>query len=103
MKIIKHVLLSSDSNLSVYLVPDDVANNLRKYCIDFCDEWLHKSPHAKRYCVGGVVCYTEEDFIKYLNEWIFPNEQSVWIETLDYIGTDKDIPEKYKNCQWFNF
>jgi len=71
--------------------------------MDFCDEWLHKSPHAKRYRIGVCVSYTEEDFIKYLNEWIFPDEQSFFIETLENIQVEKDIPETYKNCEWFNF
>lgn len=99
----KYVLLSADNNPSVYSVPDEVADDLRKYCIDFCDTWLHNSPHAKRYRVGGGVCYTEEDFIKYLNEWIYPDEHSVLIETLEYIQTEKEKPEKYKDCEWFNF
>lgn len=38
-----------------------------------------------------------------MNEWIFPDEQSVLIETLDDLQTEKDIPEKYKTCEWFNF
>ena len=44
----KYVLLSADSETSVYLVPDEVASNLRKYCIYFCDTWLKQSPNAKR-------------------------------------------------------
>jgi len=99
----KYVLLSADGNPSVYSVPDEVADNLRKYCIYFCDKWLHLSPHAKRYRAGGGVCYTEEDFIKYLNEWVYPDEKSVFIETLEYIQTEKDRPEKYKDSEWFNF
>ena len=31
----KKVLLSHDSKMNMYLVPDDVADNLKKYCIDF--------------------------------------------------------------------
>ena len=99
----KYVLLSADNNPSVYLVPDIVADNLRKYCIDFCDVWLHNSPHARKYRLGGGVCYNEYDFIIYLNKWIFPNKQSKFIETLDRINSEKDIPSKYKGCEWFNF
>jgi hypothetical protein len=50
----KYSLLSADNNPSVYLVPDIVADNLTKYCIEFCDIWLHESPHAKKYRFGGT-------------------------------------------------
>lgn len=99
----KCVLLSADNNPSVYSVPNEVSDNLRKYCIDFCDKWLHESPHAKKYRVDGVVCYDEKDFIGYLNRWIFPNMPSVFIETLEWIDSKEDIPEKYKGCEWFKF
>jgi len=100
----KYVLLSSDNNPSVYSVPDKVANDLINYCIDFCHNWLNNSPHAKKYRLkGGILCYNEHDFIEYLNQWIFPDEQSVYIETLEFIQTKKGIPEKYKDCEWFNF
>lgn len=99
----KYVLLSADNSPSVYSVPNEVADNLRKYCIDFCNKWLYESPHAKKYHRGGGVCYDEKDFIEYLNKWIFPNMPSVFIETLEWIDSEKDIPEKYKGCDWFNF
>jgi len=34
----KHILVSADSNPSVYLVPDIVAENLDQYCLDFIHE-----------------------------------------------------------------
>ncbi len=99
----KCVLLSADNNPSVYSVPDVVAKNLRKYCIDFCDKWLRQSPNAKKFRIGGGVCYNEKDFIEYLNTWISPDEPSVLIENLGWINSKADIPEKYKDCEWFNF
>lgn len=99
----KYILLSADNNPSVYSVPDEVADNLRKYCIDFCDKWLRESPHAKKYRIGGCFCYNEKDFIEYLNKWIFPNMLSVFVETLEWIDSAGDILEKYKGCEWFNF
>jgi hypothetical protein len=90
--IVKYVLLSADNNPSVYLVPDCVADNLRKYCIEFRDKWLRESPLAKKYHIGGVVCYNETDFIDYLNKWIFPNKKSTLIETL----SSSKIPENIK-------
>ena len=100
---LKYVLLSADSDTSVYLVPDEVANNLKKYCIDFCNKWLYQSSYAKKYHIGGSVCYNEKDFIEYVNTWIFPNEPSVLIETIGWINSKADIPEKYRECKWFNF
>ena len=98
----KYILLSADNLPSVYSVPDIVADNLEKYCLEFCEEWLHKSPHAKEYRkdFGGYICacYDERDFIKYLNTWIFPNNPSLFIETLC-----EDIPQKYNDCKRFNF
>ncbi|MDR0249024.1 MAG: hypothetical protein LBI44_05150 [Oscillospiraceae bacterium] len=99
----KCVLLSHDSELSVYSVPDIVADNLRGYCCEFADKWLWTSPHAKEYHTETGVLYNEHDFIKYLNAWILPNEQSLFVETLNDVWGTSDIPEKYKGCEWFNF
>ena len=120
----KYVLLSHDFEPSVYLVPDIVADNLAKYFCEFADKWLWESPHAEEYRqkfreirrnnidINGDtagVCYGEHDFIKYLNTWVFPDNPSVFIETLTGVRGDWDLspgrplPEKYKNCEWFNF
>lgn len=86
----------------LYSVPDAVADRLEDYCMGFCAEWLWKSPHAEKYRrkLNGTtyVCYNEEDFIAYLNQWVFPNEQSVLLKNL---GTQ--IPEEYKNSPAFSF
>ena len=107
----KHILLSADSEPSVYSVPDIVADNLEEYCHEFCDKWLHESPHAGEYRTPFGVEFNEDDFIKYLNTWIFPNEPSVLVETLDWSVINAAIngrgklrlPEKYETCEWFNF
>ena len=107
----KYILLSADSEPSIYSVPDIVADNLRMYCMEFCDKWLWESPHAAQYRTLIGVAYNEDDFIKYLNTWIFPDEPSVLVETLDWSVIDDAIngrgklhlPEKYKDCEWFNF
>lgn len=39
----KEIIISADGNSVVYSVPDDVANHLRKYCIEFCDKWMKKA------------------------------------------------------------
>lgn len=101
--ILKHVLLSADSETFVYLVPDEVANSLRKHCMYFCNTWLKQSPNAKKYHVNGGICYTEKDFIEYLNTWISKEEQSIFVESIGWINSKKDIPEKYNSCPMFNF
>ena len=100
----KNIILSSDGDRMVYSVPDQVAQNLEQYCMDFCDKWLHTNPHAKKYRIKGGLCYNESDFIEYLNHWIFPDEPSVLLDNLGPIGIDETpIPEKYQNCPMFNF
>jgi len=94
----KHLILSADSTPSVYLVPDGVADNLEYFCEKFW-QWQQ----------GG--CYTEQDFIEYLNEWIFPDTPSQFVEKLDDSNDElwhrlwhlRQLPEKYKDCKWFNF
>ena len=50
----KEVIISADGDSKVYLVPDVVANDLNKYCIEFCDKWMKTSPNAKKYKMNGV-------------------------------------------------
>ena len=101
----KNILLSADSEISVFSVPDEVADNLEQYCLAFCN-WLRKSPDAAKYYVkiGGrmVVCYTEKDFIDYLNQYIC-HEQSTWIETLVDVYDKDETPKEYAGLPYFNF
>ncbi|MCL2633374.1 MAG: hypothetical protein FWD34_02545 [Oscillospiraceae bacterium] len=108
----KYVLLSSDSVPSVFSVPDVVADNLQEYCLEFCNKWLPNSPDAGEYRIDGCLCYNENDFIKYLNKWIFPDEPSEFVELLEFsviyeaVNGWKSSPvftEKYGQCAWFNF
>ena len=103
----KRVLLSADNEISIFAVPDEVADNLEHYCLEFCSNWLHKSPNAARYRVkmGTVtgVRYNEKDFIDYLNQYIC-DEQSSLITTLaDVYSYDSKIPEEYAGLPYFNF
>lgn len=54
----KHILLSADGGISVYRVPDEVAEHLDAYCSEFCCHWLYESPNAAKYRVkrGDTVC-----------------------------------------------
>ena len=80
----KNVLLSADGPLSVYSVPDDVADSLWEYCLEFID-WLHHSPDAEAYVrdtsTGPIICFDESDFIDYLNQYVF-QEQSTLVAPL---------------------
>lgn len=102
----KHVLLSADSEISVFSVPDKVAENLAEYCLEFCCHWLHESPDAARYRVkiGGMicVCYSEKDFIDYLNQYIC-DEPSSRIATFSGIYSEEELPEEYAGLPYFGF
>lgn len=100
----KNVILSADGDRLIYSVPDAVADNLEEYCLEFCGKWLHTSPDAERYRISdNIVCYTEADFIDYLNRYIFPAEKSVLVKNLGPIDPEDELPEEYKYYPYFNF
>ena len=84
----KPVLLSADSEIFAYMVPNEVADHLIDYCENFLD-WNSKP------------CYTEKDFIDYLNTKVFSDTKSWLIETAG--SHRKDILKKYKTCARYNF
>ena len=102
----KKVLLSADREISVCSVPDQVADHLEKYCLEFCCDWLYQSPDASKYRVqmGDTVgvCYDEKDFIDYLNQYIC-EEQSTLIATLTNVYDEENLPEEYIGLPYFNF
>ncbi len=101
----KNILLSADSEISVFAVPDKVADNLEQYCLEFCD-WLLKSPDAARYrtMTANMVglCYNEKDFIAYLNQYI-STEQAALMTTLAGVYVGDELPDKYAGLPYFNF
>lgn len=99
----KEIILSADGDSIVYLVPDAVADNLREYCIEFCDKWLWNSPEAQQYRTKQGVCYNEADFISYLNKYIFPEQESKFIKNLGWTDFGKNLPSEYKSLPYFNF
>lgn len=99
----KEVIISADGDSIVYLVPDAVANDLRKYCISFCDKWMRTSPNAKKYKTKGGYCFNEADFIEYLNEYIFPEQKSVFVKNLGWTDLGKNLPAEYRGHPYFNF
>ena len=101
----KEVILSSDGEASLYLVPDPVAGRLEDYCLEFAQKWLWQSPEAKPYHrnINGVdcVCYTEADFIAWLGRYCFPEQPS---RRLRGLGCPfYDLPEEYRSHPQYNF
>ncbi len=103
----KNILLSADGEISVYSVPDEIADNLRKHCMEFCDKWLCESPDAARYYMRDpegemCLCYDESDFIDYLNNFVC-DTPSVLVEKLTGVYEFRKVPKKYSDLPWFNF
>ena len=99
----KQVILSADGDSVIYSVPDDVADQLEEYCYDFCCRWLWNSPDAAKYRTNGSVCYTERDFIDYLNKYKFPEQKSTPVLNLGWTELDAGIPAEYRSLPYFNF
>lgn len=102
----KKILLSHDGKMKLYLVPDIVADNLKQYCMDFAFNWLLNDANAQKLRVttpNGEIGYMfgAQDFIDYLNDFIFTNQKSTLICETDFY--DYEIPEEYNDIPWFNF
>ncbi len=92
----KHVILSADNELKVWLVPDAVAESLGTLCSDFSRNW-------KTLQVRPRDGFDETDFIEYLNEKVCGDEKCVFVETLGREYRRKKWPERYRKCPHFNF
>lgn len=99
----KHVILSADGDSIIYAVPDEVADNLRAFCMEFSDKWLRTSPNAGKYRTEHGFCYNEADFIEYLNKYVFPDKPSTLVRNLGWTGLGEDLPEEYRGYPYFNF
>ena len=99
----KNVVISADGDRKVYSVPDVVAEDLHAYCMEFCTKWLRTSLHAEKYRMGGGFCYNEDDFIDYLNTWVFPDQKSTLVANLGWIDFQENLPQPYTDCPQFNF
>ncbi len=77
-----------------------------KGSLEFCCNWLKKSPDAARFRreAGGVtaVCYTEKDFIDYLDRYVC-EERSEPIRTFGGVFERSGLPEGYKDLPYFGF
>lgn len=98
----KQIILSADGECGLYLVPDEVVENLPKYIGDFRD-WMINGAEASKFRQNGCLCFTEEDFIEYLNHQVFPATPSVFVKNLGFINPWEAVPEEYKRCIHYNF
>lgn len=102
----KQIILSADDNAKLYLVPDPVAENLPKYCGEFSADWIWKNPNGKKllkqfYDGTWYAQYRAEDFIDYLNDWIFPEQPSKLVKVFDCFPDE--LPEEYQGYPQYNF
>ncbi len=101
----REVLLSHDGPVGIYRVPDPVAEHLEAYCLEFSMHWIWETPEGARLLrtMGGqaVALYGAQDFIDYLNAWVFPQEPSFLVQELDWY--DYELPEAYADFPRFNF
>lgn len=101
----REVILSADDKVKIYSVPEEVADDLDKYCWDFAANWIWHGPENAKFLqnIKGqfVAVYGVSDFIDYLNRWAFPQRPSTLIEELDCY--DYELPEEYKDYPQYNF
>lgn len=97
----KSVVLSADGDRSVYLVPDEVAENLNEFCDKPFYDWLKADPNAEKYRTDRGYCFDERAFIEYIAER-FPDTPPSFVEALgiDFVAP---LPERYQDCPDFNF
>ena len=101
----KYILLSADGPISLYEVPDKIAKDLTKHCIDFL-KWTENGPEAKRFKNGYL---PEQEFINYLNNVANKNYiyKSKLIKTIANTDEKKsqvlEVLEPYKYYPYFNF
>jgi hypothetical protein len=92
----KKVLLGETYSCNVYSVPNEVADNLRKYCMEYCD-WLRGTSRKAESIKRKSGRYPGDDgFIEYLNKIRFPQYESKLVEELDGVCSPiklEDMPE----------
>ncbi|MBO7151569.1 MAG: hypothetical protein J6V77_01915, partial [Clostridia bacterium] len=86
----KKVLLGETYSCNVYLVPNEVADNLREYCLKYCT-WLSKSPEAESIKRKMGRSPSDDGFIGYLNKFAFPQYESKLVEELDGVRSPIEL------------
>lgn len=101
----QYILLSTDGPISLYEVPEEIAKELTKYCIEFL-KWAENGPEAKRFKKGYR---PEQEFINYINNVVNKNciYKSQLIKTIANTDEEKlqalEVTEPYKDYPYFNF
>ncbi len=101
----KEVILSADGDLSLYLVPADVADNLATVATTFASDYVwhgEKSGKFLKLCGEQYVAFfTEEDFVEYLNTVLYPQKPSKKLKIL--CGFDEEVPKEYARVPRYHF
>ena len=98
----KQVILSADGDQYLYSVPDPVAENLDRFCMEFL-QWMQSTPTGRKYRDGRVFVFTEADFIDWLNENRFPEQRSELLENLGDWDLQKKIFAEHPDIPHYNF
>ena len=77
----KNVVLSADGERSVYLVPDEAADNVEELASGPFYGWLENDPRAEKYRTEQGYCFDETAFIEYLAQR-FPDTPARFVEAL---------------------
>ena len=98
----KQVILSADGDQYLYSVPDPVAENLSRFCMEFL-RWMQDNPAGKKYWDGRGYMFTEADFIDWLNENRFPEQRSQLLENLGDWDLQEKIFAEHPDVPHYNF
>jgi len=99
---VKQVILSADGDQYLYSVPDPVAENLDRFCMEFL-RWMQYTPAGKKYWIGRGFMFTEADFIDWLNENRFPEQRSQLLGNLGDWDLQEKIFAEHPDIPHFNF
>ena len=98
----KPVILSADGDQYLYSVPDPVAENLDRFCMEFL-HWMQHTPAGKKYWDGRGFVFTEADFIVWLNENRFPEQRSQLLKDLGEWDLREKIFAEHPDIPHYNF
>lgn len=100
----KRIVLSADNFPSIYLVPDDIADNLHNYVSRF-DKWLFNPVNDHGYWMelpqgGKCVCFTESAFIQWLNDHVLRSSEKAELIEIKSNYNLSEEEQTYPNCNF---
>jgi len=103
----KPIRLSADCPEHLCMVPDKVADNLRRYCFNFSNHWLLYSTNAEKYrtrsSYGEVLLgFGFDAFIEYLN-FLYPDQPSTIVASMIEIRENSDMYYEYLQAPSLDF